>query len=110
MKKVRCFLKEILPCPRSKASPGWYPDGLIPLPLKSFTAEKGENTIVWVDVYAPEDQESGMYSGVIRIEMGKVMEISLTVEVWNFTLPEKVSLKSGVEVMVYQIIFFLWGT
>jgi len=101
---VRCFLKEILPCPRSKASPGWYPDGLIPLPLKSFTAEKGENTIVWVDVYAPEDQESGMYSGVIRIEMGKVMEISLTVEVWNFTLPEKVSLKSGVEVMVYQII------
>lgn len=96
------YVKE--PSPRSKASPGWYPDGLIPLPSRVFTVEGGENSIVWVDVYAPEDQKSGMYSGVIRIEMGKVMEIPLTVEVWNFTLPEKVSLKSGVEVMVYQII------
>ena len=90
------------PSPRSKAAPGWYPDGLIPLEL--FDVKKGENTVIWVDIYAPEDQDPGVYTGLISIDVGEVIEVPVTVEVWGFTLPEKTTLKSAVEVMVYLII------
>ena len=92
------YVKE--PSPRSGSEPGWYPDGLKPLDV--FTVKKDVNTIISVDVYTPEDQTPGEYTGVIEIE-GSI-EIPLCIEVWNFTLPRKTSLKSGVEVMVEYVI------
>ncbi|MBU7026496.1 MAG: DUF4091 domain-containing protein [Theionarchaea archaeon] len=88
--------------PRSKGEPGWHPDGL--KPFEEVTIAKGENTVVWVDVYAPVDQIPGVYTGSIYIDVGDVIEVPVTVEVWNFTLPEKVSLKSGIEVMVEYVL------
>lgn len=90
------------PSPRSRYGPGWYPDGLVP--FEKVTVQKGVNAVVWVDVYAPKDQEPGVYTGVITVDAKDDYEIPVTVEVWNFQLPEKTSLKSGVEVMVEYVI------
>jgi hypothetical protein len=90
------------PSPRSHTGPGWYPDGLSPLD-PTTVANKG-NTVVWVDVYAPEDQHPGLYTGSVYVEAGELYEILLTVEVWGFTLPKKTSLKSGVEVVVEYVL------
>jgi hypothetical protein len=90
------------PSPRSEREPGWYPDGLSP--FDGVTVKKGENTVVWVDVYAPVHQAAGVYTGFIYVDVGEVIEIPVTVEVWNFTLPERTSLKSGVEVIVEHVL------
>ncbi|MGD2248108.1 MAG: DUF4091 domain-containing protein [Candidatus Methanofastidiosia archaeon] len=87
---------------RSTADPGWYPDGLSPLGPFSIGEQ---NTVVWVDVYAPVDQAPGVYAGELLIdsEPNKIA-IPITIEVWGFTLPKNPSLKSGVEVMVGQVL------
>ena len=75
------------PSPRSKAAPGWFPDGLSH--FDDFNAEKGVNALVWVDVYTPEDMKPGMYKGSIYVKMDSIIEIPVSIEVWNFTLPFK---------------------
>ena len=90
------------PSPRSKAAPGWFPDGLSH--YETFPVEKRVNAVVWVDVYTPENQKPGTYKGSIRIEMDSIVEIPVSIEVWNFTLPQKVSLKSGTEVAVEHVL------
>ncbi|MBU7018995.1 MAG: DUF4091 domain-containing protein [Theionarchaea archaeon] len=90
------------PSPRSKAAPAWYPDGLSH--FDGSNAEKGVNTLVWVDVYTPEDQKPGLYKGSLYVEMDSVLEIPVSIEVWNFTLPQKTSLKSGTEVVVDPVV------
>ena len=52
---------------------------------------------VWVSIYAPKDAKAGVYTGSLRIfsdgtEKG---QIGLTVEVFDFALPEEPSLKTA---------------
>lgn len=89
------------PSPRSGASPGWYPDGL--KPLRGVDITPGENKVVWVDVYTPEHQNPGVYTGLIRIEIDDLVEIPLMVNVWDFTLPQKTSLRSSFGVFHHEI-------
>ncbi len=89
---------------------GWYPDGLIPfvdpatglppvgasLTAVPFSLSAGSNQPIWVDVFVPRSVAAGFYSGsyTVTSSQGSVTgQISL--QVWNFTLPLKPSLKSS---------------
>ncbi len=83
--------------------PGWYPDPLIPFrhpmwrePLTQgrFTAvpfdlPAGQTHGFWVDVFVPADAKPGEYRGTYRVtaEGGQVVEIPVTLTVWDFELP-----------------------
>jgi hypothetical protein len=94
---------------------GWYPDALIPFadpktgrPLSGaaltaapFDVERGKNQPIWVDVFVPRDAAAGVYQGTFTItcDQGNFTG-PVKLEVWNFTLPLRPSLKSS---------FLLWS-
>ena len=69
---------------------GMWPDPLPPV-REPFTATAGQNTPVWITVYAPAQQAGGIYKGQIAIKSnGKtISEIPLEVEVFDFALPRE---------------------
>jgi hypothetical protein len=90
--------------------PGWYPDGLIPFvnpetgqPLSGATLDAvpfnlaaGRNQPIWVDVAVPRDTTAGHYSGVFTVTSNQGQaSVTLSLTVWNFTLPAKPALKSS---------------
>ena len=87
--------------------PGWYPDPLIPTvhpltgkPLAGarFTAmpfdlPANETHGFWVDLRVPGDAKAGVYRGTYRVTWSegsgqKAREVPVSVEVWDFALPE----------------------
>ncbi len=66
-----------------------------------FDVESGRNQPIWVDVFVPRDAAAGMYQGTFTItcDQGNFTG-PVTLEVWNFTLPLRPSLKSS---------FLLWS-
>ena len=89
---------------------GWYPDGLIPfvdpntgLPPSGgsihavpFSVSGNSNQPIWVDVFVPRTAAAGQYTGTFSVtsNQGSVSgQVSL--QVWNFTLPAKPTLKSS---------------
>jgi hypothetical protein len=98
------------------AGPGFYPDGLIPFldpdtgqPLSGaplvavpFSVSPGQNQVLWVDVYVPLDAGWGQYQGAYTVicDQGRSSG-QILLNVWNFTLPVKPSLKSS---------FLVWTT
>ena len=84
-------------------TPGWYPDPLIPLrhpvtgePLTGgrlvavpFDLPAGQTHGFWVDVHAPATAKPGEYRGTYRVtgEGGRVVEIPVSLSVWDFELP-----------------------
>ena len=90
---------------RGSTGGGFYPDPLIPfydpygesgeevaLPL---TLERKKNLPVWVDISIPPGTPSGEYAGTIRVtRRGEtVRELELKLEVWDFELPAKKTLR-----------------
>lgn len=74
---------------------GWWPD---PLPCyeKPETIFPSENQPFWITVKVPLNTPAGHYSGKVLLSSGDWnLSIPLTVEVWNFTLPQKPSMRSG---------------
>ena len=64
-----------------------------------------QNTVVWVDVYAPSDQVPRVYTGELLLNSEpNTIVIPITIEILEFALPKKTSLKSGIEVMVGQVL------
>jgi hypothetical protein len=60
----------------------------------SFSVEKCSFMSVYIRVYVPENVPSGKYSGKIKVKGdGVEQDFSLNLNVHNFTLPEKSSLK-----------------
>ena len=98
--------------------PGWYPDALIPFtdpetgkPLSGarltavpFDVKAGNNQPVWVDLLVPRSAEPGKYSGTYTVtsSLGNLTG-SISLKVWNFTLPAAPTLKSS-------FLFFQAGT
>ncbi|PYT30747.1 MAG: hypothetical protein DMG58_13660, partial [Acidobacteria bacterium] len=89
---------------------GWYPDGLIPfvdpttgLPpvggtLKAvpFTVGGSANQPIWVDVFVPRTAAAGLYTGTYTVTSTQgTASGSISLQVWNFTLPAKPTLKSS---------------
>jgi hypothetical protein len=75
--------------------PGWYPD---PLPLLSepMDLQTGQNHPFFITVKIPADATPGEYTGSIQLIAGNwSRELPVSVKVWNFTLPEKPSMRSS---------------
>lgn len=73
----------------------YWPD---PLPTLNgpVTAFGGENTIFWFTVYVPGELAAGTYNGTISIgnsDWG--IEIPVKLNVWDFTLPQLPTIRSG---------------
>lgn len=78
---------------RSTGIPGWYPDGLSPLGLFSIGEQ---NTVVWVDVYAPPDQVPRVYTGELLLNSEpNTIVIPITIEVWRVCIAQKNIAKIG---------------
>ena len=98
--------------------PGWYPDALIPFadpetgkPLSGaritaapFDVKAGNNQPVWVDLFVPRSAEPGRYTGTYTVTSNQGnFTGSISLKVWNFTLPTAPALKSS-------FLFFQAGT
>jgi len=82
---------------------GYWPD---PLPEIEgpVTVFGGENTGFWIDIFVPADAHTGIYHGTVELvspEWSQIIPIQL--EVWDFTLPEIPSLRSGFGLSVDKI-------
>lgn len=69
----------------------WIPEVL--LPMGPMPVPKGGTQGAWITVFAARDAEAGVYSGAIAVKAsGKtIATVPVTVEVWNFALPETFS-------------------
>ncbi len=104
--------------PRATCEPGLFPDPLLPFvdpetgksiqPLKmvygkgttklvgaKFSAKpldiaKGQNAVIWVDVYIPEEIKAGEYEGTFKVKADEdfFAEVPITLTVWDFSLPK----------------------
>jgi hypothetical protein len=96
--------------PRSKSSPGWYPDALIPFldprtgkppvharfPAAPFDIAPNSNQPLWVDVRTPPDAAAGEYTGTITVSAKGISprRVPITLTVWDFTLPDTPSMRT----------------
>jgi len=74
---------------------GWYPD---PLPLleESATIKAGSNQPFWITIKVPAETIAGKYACTINLTAEQwEMQVPVTLEVWNFTLPEESSVRSA---------------
>jgi len=104
--------------PNQPLAPGWYPDALIPFtdpetnkPLSGakltavpFDVKTGNNQPIWVDLRVPRSAAAGKYSGTYTLTSNEgSFTGSISLKVWNFTLPTAPALKSS-------FLFFQAGT
>ena len=96
--------------------PGWYPDALIPfkhpdthsdlsgtLDAVPFSLAPGENQPIWVDIYTPVNTSPGVYQGTATVTSTQgSATVNIILNVWNFTLPKKNSLKGNSTIGVYN--------
>jgi len=75
--------------------PGWYPDPL-PLLKEPIDLQTGKNHPFFITVKVPADAAPGEYTGSIRLSAGEwSREIPVSLQVWNFALPERTSMRSS---------------
>jgi hypothetical protein len=74
-------------------------------PGSTFDVPTGRNQPIWVDVYVPENQEPGDYTGeiVVNADGKEIQRLPIRLTVWNFTLPRETHLKNVVPTGVEQI-------
>lgn len=89
----------------SDLSPGMYPDALLPMDVavsKGMNVVKqGENQGIWVAVKVPKEQEAGTYTGSFEVTINnKKIKVPATIEVLDYTLSDKVHLKSCIPVQI----------
>jgi len=91
--------------PYSETTIGYWPDPLVPFVDRYFGEDRngapfdvptGEKRVIWVEVYVPLDTPAGTYVGTMSVtaEGKPKVDIPITLTVWNFALPEKISLDS----------------
>jgi len=105
------YLNIDTPSPRSMASPGWYPDPLLPFVdpdtgrpaheaqyrAAPFDVAPGSSQGIWVDVYVPRNTPAGEYKGAVTVTCsGKTLaRVPLSLTVFDFTLPQTFALRSN---------------
>jgi hypothetical protein len=98
--KRETFVATNLPQPS-----GWYADALIPFEVdddnarfraQPFEVARFQNQPVWVDAEVPSGARAGSYQSTYTVSSSEG-EVSgtITLEVWDFTLPERISLDSS---------------
>ena len=80
--------------PRAIGSAPEWPDVL--LPESTFQVEAGETRAVWLTYTVGKEVPPGVYRGAVTVRMGKKRKrrISVTIEVFDFALPEAPSLRT----------------
>ncbi len=74
---------------------GWYPD---PLPALEapVNLKPDQNHPFWITIKIPASAEAGKYSGMIQLVAdGWSRNIPISINVWNFTLPDKPTIRSS---------------
>lgn len=74
---------------------GYWPD---PLPLYNQPGSiiPSENQPFWISIKVPADCRAGNYTGTIALSSGDwALTIPVNLKVWNFTLPQTPSVRSG---------------
>lgn len=68
---------------------GKWPDPLLPNDVTSISGT--DLGLFWVEVFVPKDAQPGMYNGILILEAdNEKVEISLSLEVYSFALPDRV--------------------
>lgn len=99
-----------VPSPRTKNPAGWYPDALIPFKqdlsgnsnykvlyvASPFSVDTAQNAEIWCDLYVPAGTKPGTYKGNVKVSLGRkvLAEIPVALDVWDFMIPEKISMPS----------------
>lgn len=94
------------PSSRSEGGRGEWPDPLWPRvdrltgeqrSVFPFEAPAGRNQSVWIEVYVPPPTAAGLYESEVVVSMGEseLARISVSLTVWNFTLPSTSSLRTA---------------
>ena len=79
----------------SYGAAGDWPDPLPPLD-GPFAAPAAENCPIWVTVFVPKDTPSGDYRGTVALRSEEwAVDVPVRLHVWNFTLPDKPSIRSA---------------
>ncbi len=75
----------------------FYPEIAVPLELEQgFNIATNKNQSIWVDIYIPKNKHAGIYQGEIKItqENDLAATIPVTLEVYDFTLPDSPNSKT----------------
>ncbi|MFN3786064.1 MAG: hypothetical protein ACK4RS_04415, partial [Thiothrix sp.] len=102
------YVKVTTPSPFSPYAPQEWPDILLPAAnpanatlspaYRAFPQNllAGENLPVWVDVFVPATAAPGEYHGKVTVTADGVpaLELPITLNVWNFTLPQRLPLRT----------------
>lgn len=80
---------------------GWYPDALPPHKTP-VNIQAGKNQGFWLTIKVPKGQKPGVYKGNVTIlsQGHKLQDVPLTLEVWDFDLPDEMHTKMA---------FAIWG-
>ncbi|MHC4674465.1 MAG: carbohydrate-binding family 9-like protein [Planctomycetota bacterium] len=75
---------------------GWWPDPLLNFQNKC-NVQVGEHVAFWIDVSTQSDTLAGQYDGLINVVAAgcKPISIQLSVNVWNFELPNGTHLRNA---------------
>jgi hypothetical protein len=89
------YLRVETPSRRAYRGAGEYPDPL--LDFQPFEVPPKETRALWVTYTVPRDARPGRHKGQIEIvpEKGAKRRVSVTLEVFDFTLPETPSLRTS---------------
>lgn len=104
------YLNITEPSYRTQNQAGWYPDALIPFSdprfddnidniiyrAVPFDIDTAKNAEVWCDLFVPSGTKPGNYRGKVIVFSGtkKLAKLPVELEVWNFELPDKISMRS----------------
>jgi hypothetical protein len=71
---------------------GWWPDPLVP--VEEFSLSSNRSQPVWVTFWIPQGTPGGDYQGRVRFTQdgSTLAEKEITLHVWDFTLPEELSM------------------
>lgn len=107
--------------PKASLGTGWYPDALIPfefvqqdtsqlrgrwvfplwLPDFNNRIPDQESLVIWVDQYVPfemSDAPSGEYTSEVSVSInGETRTLPVTLNVWNFALPNENELRASLQ-------------
>ncbi|MBR4756150.1 MAG: DUF4091 domain-containing protein [Bacteroidales bacterium] len=87
--------------PVTRATDNYGKTGLWPDPLPSYKAAEdllsGRNHPFWITVKVPGDTPAGVYTGKVLLSSadGWNEEVPVSLEVWDFTLPDTPTMRSG---------------
>jgi len=80
--------------PRAVGDAPRWPDRL--MPLEPFTVPEGETRSLWVSYYIPRSAPAGIHHSSVRVQLdpGRTYTIEVTVEVFDFVLPDPPSYRT----------------